>query len=86
LSAGAVGAGSVPGGAFGAARFSILLVGEGRVPSRVYTFVAKTKADAGGASDLIASLATSEEHTNRPGLVSLKAYCDMFWRAHHKNP
>ena len=33
-SAGAVGAGSVPSGALGGARFSVLRVGEGRVPSR----------------------------------------------------
>ena len=33
-SVGAVGAGSVPGGALGGARFGVLRVGEGRVPSR----------------------------------------------------
>ena len=35
-SVGAVGAGSVPGGAVGGARFSVLRLGEGRVPSRDY--------------------------------------------------
>jgi hypothetical protein len=33
-SVGAVGAGSVPGGAVGGARFGVLLLGDGRVPSR----------------------------------------------------
>ena len=33
-SVGAVGAGSVPGGALGGARFGVLRAGEGRVPSR----------------------------------------------------
>jgi hypothetical protein len=33
---GAVGAGSVPGGAVGGARFGVLRLGEGRVPSRDY--------------------------------------------------
>ena len=35
-SAGAVGAGSVPGGAIGKARFGVLSSGERRVPSRNY--------------------------------------------------
>ena len=35
-SVGAVGAGSVPGGAVGGARFGELCLGEGRVPSRDY--------------------------------------------------
>jgi hypothetical protein len=35
-SAGAVGADSVSGGAVGGARFSVLRLGEGRVPSRDY--------------------------------------------------
>ena len=35
-SAGAVGAGSAPGGAVGGARFGALRSGEGRVPSRDY--------------------------------------------------
>jgi hypothetical protein len=35
-SVGAVGAGSAPGGAAGGARFGVLRLGEGRVPSRNY--------------------------------------------------
>jgi hypothetical protein len=35
-SVGAVGAGSLPGGAVGGARFGVLRLGEGRVPSRDY--------------------------------------------------
>ena len=35
-SAGAVGAGRVPGGAVGGANFGVLRLGEGRVPSRDY--------------------------------------------------
>jgi hypothetical protein len=35
-SVGAVGAGSVPDGAVGGARFGVLRLGEGRVPSRDY--------------------------------------------------
>jgi hypothetical protein len=35
-SVGAVGAGSIPGGAVGGARFGVLRLGEGRVPSRNY--------------------------------------------------
>jgi hypothetical protein len=45
-SAGAVGAGSVPGGAIGGALFGILRLGEERVPSRDY--VGRGKAPTAG--------------------------------------
>jgi hypothetical protein len=43
-SVGAVGAGSVPGGAVGGAFFGVLRVGEGRVPSRDYVGSGKIPA------------------------------------------
>ena len=43
---GAVGAGSVPGGTAGGARFDVLRLGEGRVPSRDYA--SRSKAPVAG--------------------------------------
>jgi hypothetical protein len=45
-SVGAVGAGGVPGGAIGGARFGVLRLGEGRVPSRDY--VGRVKVPVAG--------------------------------------
>jgi hypothetical protein len=49
-SVGAVGAGSVPGRAVGGARFGVLRLGEGRVPSRDY--VGRGKVPVAGKSML----------------------------------